>query len=304
MWVFKMKEELRKITHVQGIVLVTNPLHYLSCNRCSLSQQHVRTAHPAVSSKLPELVKIFVGRDQGSTEWVGVLLYLCSLTNFPRNDYPATPDILVVAAHPLITTSMLLVASARSAYRTPGLGRRAASAIASKYSKAVFGAAISKSPQTLTQVHNELSNVSKAIKANPDIRTFVNNPTLSLQERNKGLQELFLKLEGTGARKDKYSDVTRNFLVVLSENGRLREAEDAIEGFNELVAQHRGELTVTVTSATPLGKDYLTRLETTLKQSKAARAAKVLKISNKVRWFNFLSYFSCFERVFIMTGQP
>jgi F-type H+-transporting ATPase subunit O len=180
---------------------------------------------------------------------------------------------------------MLLASSARSAYRTPGLGRRAASAIASKYAKAAFGAALSKSPQTLTKVHIELSNVSNAIKTNPDLRTFVNNPTLSLQDRNKGLQDLFAKLERSGGKRDTstISDVTKNIFGVLSENGRLGEVEGVIEGFSELVAQHKGELTVTVTSATPLGKDILTRLETTLKQSKAAQAANVVKISNKVR---------------------
>ena len=36
--------------------------------------------------------------------------------------------------------------------------------------------------------YTEFSNVSNAIKTNPEIRTFANNPTLSLQERNKGLQ--------------------------------------------------------------------------------------------------------------------
>ena len=189
---------------------------------------------------------------------------------------------IVVAVHPLITI-MLLASSARSAYRTPGLGHRAASAIASKYSKAVFGAALSKSPQILTQVHTELSNVSKAIQTNEEIRTFVNNPTLSLQERNKGLQALFAKLEGTGPKKEKLSDISKNFFGLLSENGRLGEVEGVIEDFSELVAQHKGELTVTVTSATPLGRDILTRLETVLKQSKAARAAKMVKISNKVR---------------------
>ena len=187
------------------------------------------------------------------------------------------------AVHLLITTSMLLASSARSAYRTPGLGRRAASAIASKYSKAVFGAALSKSPQILTKVHTELSNVSNAIKTNPGIKNFVNNPTLSLQDRSKGLQEMFAKLEGTGGKKDLISDVTKNLFSVLSENGRLGEVENIIEDFSELVAQHKGELTVTVTSATPLGKEILARLETTLKQSQAARAAKVVKIAKKVR---------------------
>jgi F-type H+-transporting ATPase subunit O len=178
---------------------------------------------------------------------------------------------------------MLLASTVRSASRTSGLGRRAASAIASKYSKAVFGAALSKSPQILTKVHTELSNISNAIKTNPEISTFVNNPTLSLQERNKGLQGLFVKLEGTGTKKEVYSDVTKNLFSVLSENGRLRETEGVIEDFSELVAQYKGELTVTVTSAAPLPKDILTRLETTLKQSQAAQAAKVVKIANKVR---------------------
>ena len=70
---------------------------------------------------------------------------------------------------------------------------------------------------------------------------------------------------------------------MLSENGRLGEVEDVIEDFGKLVAQHNDELTFTVTLATPLGKDILGRLEKTLKESKAARAAKVVKTANKVR---------------------
>ena len=178
---------------------------------------------------------------------------------------------------------MLLASASRSLSAAPGLGRRAASAIASKYSKAVFGAALSKSPQTLNKVHTELSSVYAAIKKDAEVSTFVNNPTLSLQDRNKGLQGIFTKIEGAGAKKEPLSDVTKNLFNVLSENGRLGEAEGVIEGFNELVAQHKGELTVTVTSATPLAKDVLTRLETTLKQSQTAQASKVLKITNKVR---------------------
>ena len=196
---------------------------------------------------------------------------------------------------------MLLASTVRSASRTPGLGRRAASAIASKYSKAVFGAALSKSSQTLTRVHTELSNVSNAIKTNPEISVFVNNPTLSLLERSKGLQGLFAKLEGTGPRKEVYSDVTKNLLSVLSENGRLGEVEGVIEDFSELVAQHKGELTVSVTSAAPLSKDILIRLETILKQSQAAQAAKVVKLTNKVRCSAFLVILNT---SLSMTGQP
>ncbi|KAL0575502.1 ATP synthase F0 subcomplex subunit OSCP atp5 [Marasmius crinis-equi] len=176
---------------------------------------------------------------------------------------------------------MLLATATRTAV-TPALGRRAASAIASKYSNAVYGAALSKSPQTLTQVHTELSNVVSAIKQNPEVNAFIHNPTLSAKDRAAGLSSLFSRLEGTGAKKASVSEITKNLLTVLSENGRLGEAEGVIEGFNELVSQYKGELTVTVTSAAPLPKDILSRLETVLKQSQTAQQAKSLKITNKV----------------------
>ncbi|KAJ8077112.1 ATP synthase F0 subcomplex subunit OSCP atp5 [Marasmius tenuissimus] len=177
---------------------------------------------------------------------------------------------------------MLLTSAARSASVTPGVGRRAASAIASKYSNAVYGAALAKSPQTLTQVHTELANVVSAIKQNQEVNSFIRNPTLSAKDRSSGLSSLFSSLEGTGAKKAPVSDITKNLLTVLSENGRLGETEGVIEGFNELVSQYKGELTVTVTSATPLQKDILTRLENVLKQSQTAQQAKSLKITNKV----------------------
>ncbi|PFH49777.1 hypothetical protein AMATHDRAFT_62534 [Amanita thiersii Skay4041] len=177
---------------------------------------------------------------------------------------------------------MLLASATPRAALSSALGRRAASAIALKYSKAVYGAALSKSPQTLNRVHAELANVANAIKSKPEISAFVLNPTLSAKDRSSGLTTLISSLEGTGAKKEPVSDITKNLLSVLSENGRLGETQGVIEGFNELVAQYKGELTVTVTSATPLPKDILARLETTLKQSEAGQKAKVLKLTNKV----------------------
>jgi len=176
----------------------------------------------------------------------------------------------------------MLLSSGRSAVVSTGLGRRAASAIALKYSNAVYSAALAKSPAVLNKVQTELGNVSNAIKSTPEINTFVHNPTLSLKDRTTGLNVLYAKLEGAGAKKEPLSDVTKNLLAVLSENGRLGEAVGVIEGFNELVAKYKGELTVVVTSASPLPSEVLRRLENTLKQSQTAQAAKTLKITNKV----------------------
>jgi F-type H+-transporting ATPase subunit O len=172
---------------------------------------------------------------------------------------------------------------------TAGFGRRAASGIALKYANATFSAALAKSPLVLTKVQTELNAISKSIVDSPDLKSFVTNPTLSVKDRNAGLPTLFARAEGTGVRKEPVSDITKNLFVLLSENGRLGETPGVIEGFNELVSRHRGELNVVVTSASPLGKDVLTRLETVLKQSQTAQQAKTLKLTNKVRFsINFV----------------
>ena len=187
------------------------------------------------------------------------------------------------------SSSQMLLASARTFSAIPGLGRRAASAIASNYSKAIFDASAKKSPQTLTKVATDLSNTSAAIKSDPEIAELIRNPTLSSKERANGLQKLFTKLEGIGAKKEPVSDITKNLLTILSENGRLPETQEVIEEFHVLLAQYKGELTVTVTSAAPLDKATLTRLEGTLKQSQTAQVAKVLKIENKVFFLKMCS---------------
>jgi len=175
---------------------------------------------------------------------------------------------------------MLFVA--RSTIVAASLGRRAASSIALKYSNAAYSAALAKSPAVLNKVQTELTSISTAIKEQPEVTSFIFNPTLSANDRKARLATLVSKLEGTGSKKDVVSDITKNLLVVLSENGRLGETQGVIEGFNELVAKYKGELTVVVTSATPLPRDVLSRLETTLKQSQTALQAKSLKIVNKV----------------------
>ena len=173
----------------------------------------------------------------------------------------------------------MFAAPARSAALSAGLGRRAASTIAQKYSSAVFSAALNKSPQVLTKVQTELNAIQSAVKSTPELSAFIHNPTLSTKDRAAALPSLY-----AAAGKEPVSDITKNLFVVLSENGRLVEAEGVIEGFNELVASYKGELNVTITSAAPLPRDIQTRLETLLKQSQAAQQAKSLKITNKVRY--------------------
>lgn len=176
----------------------------------------------------------------------------------------------------------MLCSSTRSASASLGLGRRAASSIALKYSNAVYSAALAKSPQTLTKVQADLNAIEKTINEVPDLKAFVSNPTLSSKDRASGLAVVFARAESSSVKKESISDITKNLFAVLSDNGRLTETHGVIEGFNELVAKYKGELEVVVTSAAPLPRDVSLRLETVLKQSQTAQQAKSLKIINKV----------------------
>lgn len=175
----------------------------------------------------------------------------------------------------------MLQSSLRSAV-SQGPGRRAASGIALKYSNAAYSAALSKSPQVLNRVQAELNAISTSIKDTPRLSAFVQNPTLSAKDRTAGLAALYIRIEGSGTKNETVSDVTKNLFAALSENGRLGEIQGIIEGFNELCAKYKGELTVVITSASPLPRDVQTKLESTLKQSQAAQQAKTLKVTNKV----------------------
>jgi len=163
---------------------------------------------------------------------------------------------------------------------------RAASSIALKYANAAYNAALNQSPAALKQLDQELTTISSALQSTPSLKAFVNDPTISARDRSKGLEALYTAAQGP--QKTPISATTKNLLSILSENGRLRETPGVIEGFAALMSEYRGEVNVVVTSAAPLPKDIMTRLENSLKTSQAAQKAKSLKVTNKVH-FSFLA---------------
>jgi len=173
-----------------------------------------------------------------------------------------------------------MLAAASTSSRVARPLARSASTIASKYAHAAYSAALKQSPASLNKVHGELTAIGSAIKSTPNLAAFIKNPTLTAKDRSAGINAIFAA--AGGAKKEQVSDITKNLFAVMSENGRLGETHGVIETVNALVSKYRGELEVVVTSAAPLPRDALTRLETSLKQSQAALQAKSVKITNKV----------------------
>ncbi|GLT37068.1 hypothetical protein SLA2020_114050 [Shorea laevis] len=64
----------------------------------------------------------------------------------------------------------------------------------------------------------------------------------------------------------KFSDVTKNFLVLLAENGRLRFIDSIAKRFAELTMAHKGEVKAIVTTVIPLPPQEEKELKETLQE--------------------------------------
>ncbi|XP_069687291.1 ATP synthase subunit O, mitochondrial [Periplaneta americana] len=124
-----------------------------------------------------------------------------------------------------------------------------------RYATALFSAA-SKQNQ-LDAVEKELVKFKGTLKTDVKLREFIENPTLKRQLKVEGLKQV--------ASKFPLSPASSNLLVLLAENGRLKNLEGIINSFGTIMAAYRGEVPCEVTTAKPLDDATKTELETALK---------------------------------------
>lgn len=139
-----------------------------------------------------------------------------------------------------------------------------------RYATALYTAAV-KSNQ-MDVVESELKKIQGVVEKDESIRLFLENPVLSSTAKKQGVEHLMAK----------YSELTRNFFVLLAENRRLNETVKIADAYSELMSAHRGEISVVVTTA----KDFDSKLQNQLKQvlakSSLVKKGAQLKIIKKV----------------------
>ncbi|RWR72678.1 ATP synthase subunit O, mitochondrial [Cinnamomum micranthum f. kanehirae] len=77
-----------------------------------------------------------------------------------------------------------------------------------------------------------------------------------------------------------FSDVTKNFLAILAENGRLRHIESIAKSFVDLTMAHRGEVKAIVTTVIPLPPEEEKQLKETLQE--IIGHGKTVKLEQKI----------------------
>ncbi|CAI2187702.1 11222_t:CDS:2 [Funneliformis geosporum] len=111
--------------------------------------------------------------------------------------------------------------------------------IEGRYSTALFSAAFKQ--HNLEKVETELKKVKTVIEKDLNIRSFLEDPSLSRQKKKDGVKQLL--------KDGNYSDTTKNFFKVLAENGRLTQTLKIIDAYESLMTANRNEIPVTIISA-------------------------------------------------------
>lgn len=136
-----------------------------------------------------------------------------------------------------------------------------------QYTAAVKSSSVDPTATALSKLGNLLSQDAK-------LDTILHAPTLSPADKSAIVAELE-KTAGT-------NPTVKNFLQTLAENNRLGLLGGVCSKFGELMSAARGEVEMTVTSATPLDNRTLSRLETAVSKSSYVGQGKKLKVTNEV----------------------
>lgn len=111
-----------------------------------------------------------------------------------------------------------------------------------RYASAIFD--LAKSSGALDTVASEFDALGSALRENPDLSGVIASPA-----HTRG--QLGAIMEQVG-RKMGVSDLTRRFIGLMAQKGRLSLLPEAMKGFSTLLAEERGERTAEVISAKPL----------------------------------------------------
>ncbi|CAM1504187.1 Fc.00g017780.m01.CDS01 [Cosmosporella sp. VM-42] len=141
------------------------------------------------------------------------------------------------------------------------------------YATALYTAAVKTS--TLDPTAAALTKLGALVEKDPKLQAILSAPTLTVEDKSAIVEELSKQ---AGAK----SETVKNFLDTLAENNRLGLLGGICEKFGAIMSAAKGEVEMTVTSATPLDNRTLNRLETAVSKSSYIAQGQKLKVKNTV----------------------
>ncbi len=133
-------------------------------------------------------------------------------------------------------------------------GQADISGIAERYASALFALALEG--KAVGKIQKDLDAFAGMIDQSDELQRLISSPVFSANEQADAIAALASKAKITG--------LTANFLGLVANNRRLFAVQGMIKAFRNLVADHRGEVTADVTSATALTAAQVKSLNTVL----------------------------------------
>jgi len=137
-----------------------------------------------------------------------------------------------------------------------------------RYASALF--ALAKEQRCEVSVEQDLDTLGAALAESTDFAALIRDPSIGRDAAGAAVDGVANVL-GNGP-------MTRNFLGVLAQNGRLTALPAAIRAFSAIAAADRGEVAADVTTAHPLDDAQLADLAARLRE----REGQDVKITAKV----------------------
>jgi len=142
--------------------------------------------------------------------------------------------------------------------------------VAGNYASALYVSAVKAN--MLDRVESELKTLMEAINSSPSFRNFIKDLSVPRDTRLKAVREIF--------EESSFSDITKNFLAVAADLGRLRQLESIAKAFMRLTLAHKGEVHAVVTTVIPLPAEEEKDLKQVL--GKILGPGKTVKFEQKI----------------------
>lgn len=132
--------------------------------------------------------------------------------------------------------------------------------------------------QTLESTARAINDLKRLYERDQKLSTIMQAPSLNVGDKSAIIAEL---QKHTGDY-DK-SNIVKNFLRTVAEYNRLGLLKDICDKFGEVMSAARGEIEVTVISATPVDSKNMSKIETAISKSNFIGQGKKLKVKNTVK---------------------
>ncbi|BFZ64528.1 ATP synthase F0 subcomplex subunit OSCP atp5 [Saitoella coloradoensis] len=143
--------------------------------------------------------------------------------------------------------------------------------VSGTYASALYTAAAKTT--SVDSADKALSALKGLVTKDAKLNAIISNPSLSVEDKKTITQTLVKSVSADAS--------VKNLLEVMAENNRLGLLAEVAEQFQTLIRAGKGEIEVTITSASQLDSKTLSRLESAISKSPYANSKK-LNVTNKV----------------------